>query len=101
MMDFHWYLPSMYGDIKLERSSSEATKVILNGLSPTEKEAVRALFKRATKIGLRGKTWSTDENLASVDLDSMTEQTVTLNAPISKVQDVLQTSLKPHRKQLS
>jgi hypothetical protein len=91
----------MYGDIKLDRLSSESTRVTLTGLSPTEKEAVRALFERATKPGpLRGR-WVSADKLAAVDLDSLKEQVVELSAPITKVQDFLQQQLKPHRKQVS
>ena len=100
-MDFHWYLPSMYGDVKLERLAESSTKLVLNGLSPTEKEAVRLLFKRASKSGPMKKLWATAESLAAIDLDSMSSQSVDLAAPISTVQNFLQKSLKPHRKQIS
>jgi hypothetical protein len=100
-MDFHWYLPSMYGDIRLERVSAEATRLVVTGLSPTEKDAIGALAKKAAKPGPLQKPWSSEALLSLLDLDSTKEQVVTLSAPISKVQDVLQKSLKPHRKQVS
>lgn len=101
MTSFHWYLPSMYGDIRLERSTSEETKIVLNGLSPTEKDAMRSLFNRATKTGPMTKQWVTQEMVSKIDLDASEEQILTLDAPISKIQQFLQKSLKPHRKQVS
>lgn len=100
-MDFQWFLPSMYGDIKLNRVSADSTRMTLNGLSPTEKEAVQALLERATNPGALRKSWATADKTASVDLDSMKEQVVELDAPITKVQEFLQKRLKPHRKQIS
>lgn len=100
-MDFHWYLPSMYGDVKLERVSESTTKLVLNGLSPTEKEAVRSLFRRATVRSTIRKAWATEESISAIDLDSMSSQSVDLSASISTVQNFLQKTLKPHRKQIS
>ncbi len=100
-MDFNWYLPSMYGDIRLERVSSDSTRLVVNGLSPTEKDAIRALAKKAAKPGPLQKPWSSQSLLSALDLDSPKEQVVTLAASISKVQEFLQKSLKPHRKQVS
>lgn len=101
MQQFTWYLPSMYGDIKLNRVTSDVTKVTLTGLSPTEKIAVKALFQKAVKPGPLQKVWATEAMLEEVDLGSFREQTVDLKAPMSKVQDFLQKQLKPHRKQIS
>jgi hypothetical protein len=101
MQQFTWFLPSMYGDIKLNRVTSEVTKVTLTGLSPTEKMAVKALFQKAVKPGGFQKVWATEATLEGVDLGSLREQGVDLNAPMSKVQDFLQKHLKPHRKQIS
>jgi len=98
---FKWFLPSMYGDITLEKVTDKATRLILVGLSPTEKEVVKALFQRATKPGALQSVWATEEAVRSVDLGSFREQSLQLNAPISRVQDFLQKKLKPHRKQVS
>ncbi len=100
-MDFTWFLPSMYGDIKLARVSQSTTTLTLNGLSPTEKQAVSALFTRATKPGALRQAWAGAASVAGIDLDSMREQSITLDAPITKVQEFLQKQLKPHRKQIS
>jgi hypothetical protein len=98
---FTWYLPSVYGDIKLEKITDQSTRLTLVGLSPTEKEAVKALFLRAERPGAFKKAWVLPASLREVDLGSLKEQTVSLNAPISQVQDFLQKRLKPHRKQVS
>lgn len=100
-MDFTWFLPSMYGDIKLDRLAESSTQLTLNGLSPTEKDAVQALFKRATKPGTLQTAWASKDRISSIDLNSMKEQALTLDAPILKVQEFLQRKLKPHRKMIS
>jgi hypothetical protein len=100
-MGFTWFLPSMYGDIKLERSAASSTRLTLTGLSPTEKDAVKALFQRATKPGSIRAAWASTSRIEGIDLDSLKEQVVELDAPISKVQEFLQKQLKPHRKQIS
>jgi hypothetical protein len=99
--NFTWYLPSVYGDIKLEKITDKSTRLTLVGLSPTEKEAVKALFARAVKPGAFKKAWTSETALREIHLDSLREQTVALDAPISQVQDFLQKKLKPHRKQVS
>ena len=63
--NFAWYIPSVYGDIKLERLTDSSTRVNLVGVSPTEKEAVRALFKHALKPSMMAKPWATQDELAS------------------------------------
>ena len=99
--NFAWYIPSVYGDIKLERLTDSSTRVNLVGVSPTEKEAVKALFKHALKPSIMAKPWATQDELASIDLASLKEQRFVLSAPLSKVQGFLQKTLKPHRKQVS
>jgi len=99
-MGFTWFLPSMYGDIKLDRMADSSTRVTLNGLSPTEKSAVEALIKRATKPTALQTRWASSDSL-KVDFDSLKEQAIELDAPISKVQQFLQRHLKPHRKHVS
>jgi hypothetical protein len=98
---FTWFIPSVYGDIKLEKEDVSSTRVSLVGLSPTEREAVKALLKHAQKPGVMSNPWATPAEIASVDLGSLKDQSFLLRAPISKVQSFLQKTLKPHRKQLS
>jgi len=100
--DFVWYLPSMYGDVNLTRISEATTRLTIVGLSPTEKEAVKALFARALKPGVIGQPWvDSAQTLSAIDLDSEKEQSIDLKAPMSRVQDFLQKKLKPHRKMVS
>lgn len=100
-MVFQWFLPSMYGDIKLDKISNETTRLTLSGLSPTEKDAMQALFKRASNPSALQALWAPPSRLSTINLDALEEQSVELDAPITKVQDFLQKKLKPHRKQVS
>lgn len=96
-----WYLPSFYGDIRLERVSNGETRVVIVGLSSTEKVALRALQAEATRSGLRKSVWDNAAALERLDLDSLTEQAVVIGAPISKVQKALEKPMKPGRDCLS
>jgi hypothetical protein len=53
------------------------------------------------KPGAFKKVWTSETALRDVDLGSLKEQMLSLDAPISQVQDFLQKQLKPHRKQVS
>ncbi len=96
-----WYLPSFYGDIRLERVSNGETRLILVGLSSTEKVAVKALIAECKRSGISKKPWASEESLGKIDLESITEQHVMLTAPISKVQKALEKPMKPGRECLS
>ncbi len=95
-----WYLPSLYGDIRLESISKTTTKVTVFGLSPQEKVAVTALLREAEKQRVVGPCWNPKASRL-LDLDSIREQTLELQAPISKVQKILTKELKPGRDQVS
>jgi hypothetical protein len=94
-----WFLPSVYGDIKLTNKSKTETTVTIAGLSPTERDAVTALLQHSKKPGRLSNPWLSGD--PDLDLGSLSEQTFVLAAPISKVQKFLSSRLKPHRKQLS
>lgn len=96
-----WYLPSFYGDIRLERVSNQETRLVIVGLSSTEKIAVRHLIQEAIREGITKKPWQTKAALDRLDLESLTEQAIVLTAPISKVQKVLEKPMKPGRESLS
>lgn len=84
-----WYIPSFYGDIRLERIAGKKTRVRYENVTELEKKALGALWKHAAK-----KDW--------VDLTSPSmSPPVDLAAPIEKVQKILAKSLKPDRKLLS
>jgi hypothetical protein len=95
-----WYLPSFYGDIRLEQVQTNQTKVTIYGLTSAEKLAMMVLLREAEKDRVVGPCWNP---LASrlLDLDSIKEQSLELKAPISKVQKILKNQLKPGRDQVS
>jgi len=95
-----WYLPSFYGDIRLESTGKQETKVTVYGLSPQEKLAMTELLREAEKQRVVGPCWNPSASRL-LDLDSIAEQTLELKAPISKVQKLLQKQLKPNREQVS
>ena len=96
-----WYLPSFYGDIRLKRVSNGETRLILVGLSSTEKVAVKSLMTECRRTGLTKKAWATEAALSRIDLETLTEQQIILTAPISKVQKALEKPMKPGRDCLS
>lgn len=59
------------------------------------------LFEKAMAPGVLKTPWATSATLSAIDLNATREQTLTLNASITKVQEFLQKKLKPHRKQIT
>lgn len=96
-----WYLPSFYGDIRLERVSNNETRLILVGLSSTEKIALRSMMTEAERSGISKKPWGNAAALSTLDLESVTEQAIVIGAPISQVQKALAKPMKPGRDCLS
>jgi len=96
-----WFLPSFYGDIRLERVSNQETRLILVGLSSTEKIAVKALLTEARRTGITKSQWADERTLDKIDIDALVEQQLILMAPIQKVQKVLEKPMKPGRDSLS
>jgi hypothetical protein len=96
-----WFLPTFYGDIRLESQDKERTMVTLHGLTPEERVAMEKLILKAEKGHLLGKPWATAAELRAVDLTStVKEQRLLLSAPIMDVQTVLTKALRPDRKKL-
>lgn len=62
---------------------------------------MRALIAEAKRTGLTKKPWASDAILDKIDLGAITEQSVLLEAPISKVQKALEKPMKPGRNCLS
>ena len=97
-----WYLPSLYGDIRLESQGKNQTLVTIHGLSVVERVAVESLLKKAAKPGPFKKPWAPAEVLESVSLiNTVKEQKLSLEASITDVEKVLSSKLKPARKQVS
>lgn len=95
-----WYLPSFYGDIRLEQLAKNQTKVTIYGLTAAERLAMQVLIREAEKDRVVGPCWNPMAGRL-LDLHSIKEQTLDLNAPISKVQKLLQKQLKPGRDHVS
>ena len=97
-----WYLPTFYGDMRLESQGKDRTMLTLHGLTPEERVAAEKLFARATQEGVLKKQWATPKEIAGIDLVSTSkEQKLLLHAPILDVQKILSKALKPKRAQLS
>lgn len=95
-----WYLPSLYGDIRLEALEKERTKLTIFGLSPQEKVAMRALILEAEKERVLHGPWLPGMS-RHLDLDSTKQQSVELTTRISKIQKILTRHLKPKREQVT
>jgi len=90
-----WYLPSFYGDIKLETTGSGKTVLVYEGLSPTECLAMKTLRKRA--MGGLGRTrWCLPQEFRE-DFGADSSGTILLQAKIEEVQALLSKALKPGR----
>jgi hypothetical protein len=81
--------------------SNGETRLILVGLSSTEKVAVRSLMAEAKRTGITKSPWASASALEKIDLDATNEQSIVLEAPISKVQKALEKPMKPGRDCLS
>ncbi len=98
----HWYMPSFYGDIKLESQGEERTMLTLHGLSPEEEHAMEILVERARRGGVFKRPWASTSSLEALNLkNTVSEQKLLLSAPISEVHKVLAKALKPGRKKLT
>lgn len=96
-----WFLPTFYGDIRLESQGTQRTMVTLHGLTPEERVAMEKLIAKAEKGSLLGKPWALPKELHSLDLTSTVKvQKILLEAPILDVQGVLTKALRPDRKKL-
>jgi hypothetical protein len=97
-----WYLPTFYGDIRLESQAKERTMVTLHGLTPEERVAMEKLLTRAAESGITKSRWATDQEINAIDLRRTSgEQKILLQASITSVHKVLAKALKPERKKLS
>lgn len=80
------YIPSFYGDIRLESSDVKQTRIIAERTSPQEKDALLKLAEYASK-----------RNWIEHTLDMKNEGETLVNAPLLKVQKELVAFLKPGR----
>ena len=88
----HWYIPSFYGDIRLEAEGAKRCRLIAEKTTEREKTALAKLATEASKKGWL-PTSSSPAPLFSGDgvLKTM------LDAPISKIATYLGKILKPNR----
>jgi hypothetical protein len=91
-----WYLPTFYGDIRLERLERSKTRIVLVRLTPTEKQAATKLRETALAPPWRTKPWCEPEAFPPIS-ELPNEHAVDLNAPLGKVQKLLSKALKPTR----
>jgi hypothetical protein len=95
-----WYLPSFYGDIRLESQDQRVTRVVYEKLTPQEDIALKALFLHALK-----KEWASEKVVFPLQkqLGSLINKPVEvfMNAKITDVQKILSKPLKPGRKMIS
>jgi hypothetical protein len=92
----HWYIPSFYGDVRLEALGKSQCRVIAEKTTERERAALRVLAEVASK-----RRWlPTSEDPAPLFSDVGILKT-TLEAPIDKVAKQLAKLLKPHRKIIS
>ena len=92
----HWYIPSFYGDIRLEAVSKTQCRVIADQTTESERTALRTLAEVASK-----RRWlPTSKEPTPLFSDERALKT-TLEAPIDKVAKQLAKLLKPRRKVIS
>ena len=90
-----WYLPTFYGDIRLESPGEATTTLIYEKLSPSEAEAMLSLRERAVRPKWGRRPWA-----SITDFPIPSEQgsgKIKLDAPIEDVQKLLSKALKPGR----
>jgi hypothetical protein len=83
-----WFIPSVYGDVRLVTIDPKTCKVLVEEATPQEKEALEFLRKAAT-----AKKWIPEGQTFGVN--------TTVNAPIERVAKLLAKILKPSKKLVS
>ena len=91
----HWYIPSYYGDVRLEALGESRCRVIAEKTTEREQAALNALATLATK-----QRWLPKDAKSALFSD-IGVLTTTLEAPIAKVAKQLAKLLKPKRKVIS
>jgi len=94
MTTLTWFLPTFYGDIQLN-ARGEATTLVYEKLSPSEREAMLELRVRATSGTWGRKPWASISSFPIPDEQGSGE--IELDAPIEDVQKFLSKQLKPGR----
>lgn len=97
-----WYIPSWYGDIRLDAEGTDNTRVTFFKLSGAEVNAMQELRKAST--GMR-RNWAKPEDWEKIPLRAFeqgdkAESMITLAGPIDKIEKLLTKALRPERKVL-
>ncbi len=80
-----WYIPSFYGDLRLERSGTK-TMLSWEKVTPTERRVLQSLFAHAVTKG-----WAKETE------HDLTKGSLTLSTELVKVQKFVVKALKPGR----
>lgn len=86
LLPIPWYLPTMYGDVRLTAQGKE-TEVEWEGLSPSEEQAMKALCKKF--------------KVTPPDFASIPRGSIWMKSDIEKVEATLASAMKKGRKLLS
>ena len=81
-----WYIPSFYGDLRLERSGA-GTTLSWENVTPTERKVLQSLFAHAVSKG-----WAKETE------HDLKKGSLTLSTELPKVQKFVVKALKPGRK---
>ena len=100
-----WYLPTYFGDIRLEVDPANAKRTILlaSELSSTERDVMDLLKQRAVHPTLLRRPWATEDDFAAAFAGYRVGKAlqVTLDAPIEIVSRFVARALKPGRRLLA
>lgn len=96
---FKWFIPSWYGDIRLQVIDDAHTRVTVTKLSQAELGALHALKKRSLQGGFIRKKWATEEAWTSMPSEAFeagrtTTHHVNLKTPITKIESFLTRQLR-------
>jgi len=96
---FQWFIPSWYGDIRLQIIDDAHTRVEVTKLSQAELGALHALKKRSLQGGIIRKKWATEKAWDSMPNEAFaagrsTTHHVTLKAPITQIESFLTRQLR-------
>jgi len=92
-METTWYVPSFYGDVRMERTEEKKTTVKWEKLTEAEREALGKLAAEVAK-----KNWLLLTTTSPSDVFSAGRGSAVLKAPLEKVRKVVARTLKPNRK---
>lgn len=100
-----WFLPTMFGDIRLLKVDDDHTRLQLCKLTRAELDAVNALREHSLKKGFLRKPWATEDTWKKIPEAFTTgrpeESEVILDARIYKVESFLSKHLRKGRETIT